>query len=61
MKIEGIKPWNMGYIKVALSEFNEVVSRYKQELKIDPTFTPKLDISKIMDEVDIFEVDDEEW
>jgi hypothetical protein len=59
MKIEGIKPWNMGYIKVALSEFNEVVSKYKQDLQVDPNFTPKLDIKKIMDEVDLLEGDDE--
>ena len=59
MKIEGIKPWNMGYIKVALSEFNEVVSKYKQDLQADPNFTPKLDIKKIMDEVDLLEGDDE--
>jgi len=45
----------MGYIKIALLEFNEVVTSYKAELKANPNFTPKLDIKKIMDEVDLFE------
>ena len=51
----------MGYVKIGLREFNEVVSSYKEELKINPKLTPQLDIKKIMDEVDLFEGDDEEW
>ena len=45
-----ITPDQMGYVKLALSEYNEIIETMKPLLDQDPTYCPPLQIKKLLDE-----------